>query len=619
MLPLYFYSHSQCVSSIVVNPVTCDSTCSAVIAVQFSGGVLPLSITLFDGTSTIGPFTATTFWQYGNLCPGAYLLTAIDANGDTCMGTTNFVVPIIPGPDAVVTVTNASCSFCTDGIATVNVTGGSPPYNYLLSNGSTTSTHWNLTPGTYISYVTDANGCTDIDTFIVGVGSNGNISFMGNVYYDINMDGIKDAGEPGMSNQQVDLVGFNVSAFTNFQGNYGIAVVPGTYAVTLQVDPGWVLSSTPASYTGLSTTTSNLDFGIYPDSTVGSAITIFWSGWPRCFWNVPYRPGVYNQGFTILNGVVTVTYDPQMTFVSSDIIPFSHIGNVLTYTYSNLSPGQMFQPEIIFTLPAGGSILSLSMSATGTDTFGYQFAETDSLTQTVTCSYDPNDKAVLPAGQGASNFVTMDTWLDYRVRFQNTGTDTAFTVVVIDTIDANLDLSTFLFMGSSHPVEITSRPGNEFTFTFNNILLPDSNTNEPLSHGYLFYRIKGNASNPDPTIVNNTAYIYFDLNSPVVTNTTLTTFSDNFLAVADVGNGNNIFELFPNPMENSAVLRLRNHSDINYSVTLQDIQGRNVLSSKQLLNGILIIEKDKLSPGTYILEAIPGDHSEAVYMRLIVK
>src|SRR6185295_15873757 len=60
-------------------------------------------------------------------------------------------------------------------------------------------------------------------------------------------------------------------------------------------------------------------------------------------------------------------------------------------------------------------------------------------------------------------------------------------------------------------------------FTFNNILLPDSNINEPMSHGEVTYRIHTRTGLPDNTIVNNTAFIVFDLNIPVVTNTSLNT------------------------------------------------------------------------------------------------
>ncbi|MBK6642574.1 MAG: T9SS type A sorting domain-containing protein [Bacteroidetes bacterium] len=187
-----------------------------------------------------------------------------------------------------------------------------------------------------------------------------------------------------------------------------------------------------------------------------------------------------------------------------------------------------------------------------------------------------------PAGVGAPHFVEMESWLNYQIRFQNTGTDTAFTVVIVDTLDAALDRNTFSITGHSHPVDVTYTTSREVTFRFNNILLPDSNVNEPGSHGYVSYRIKGLTTNPDPTEVNNTAYIYFDLNSPIVTNTTLTTLSDNFLGLSDSFNENNLFSLYPNPSSKGALLKYQGEDVQNIYVEVLDLTGRVVSEKKQM-------------------------------------
>ena len=93
-------------------------------------------------------------------------------------------------------------------------------------------------------------------------------------------------------------------------------------------------------------------------------------------------------------------------------------------------------------------------------------------------SFDPNDKSAAPAGAGeAAHLIAPATELDYRIRFQNTGTDTAFTVVVRDTIEAGLDLATLQIGVSSHPMQVELRD-RALAFVFENILLPDSNVNE---------------------------------------------------------------------------------------------------------------------------------------------
>src|SRR6185436_13012980 len=107
--------------------------------------------------------------------------------------------------------------------------------------------------------------------------------------------------------------------------------------------------------------------------------------------------------------------------------------------------------------------------------------------------------------------------------FQNTGNDTAFNISVHDTLDSKLDWASIEMVTASHPYRLSITNGNQMNWKFDNILLVDSIHNEPKSHGYIVYRIK-----PKPTVqindvIANSASIYFDFNSPVQTNTQLTT------------------------------------------------------------------------------------------------
>jgi len=128
------------------------------------------------------------------------------------------------------------------------------------------------------------------------------------------------------------------------------------------------------------------------------------------------------------------------------------------------------------------------------------------------CSSDPNEKHVIP-----EFYINDQETLQYHVDFQNTGNDTAFLVVVVDTLDDNLDLLTLIPGVTSHSSELEIN-GRELTFTFENILLPDSTEDEPGSHGFIEYEIKPLPDLSPGTIVENKSYIYFDYNEPVVTN-----------------------------------------------------------------------------------------------------
>jgi uncharacterized repeat protein (TIGR01451 family) len=138
----------------------------------------------------------------------------------------------------------------------------------------------------------------------------------------------------------------------------------------------------------------------------------------------------------------------------------------------------------------------------------------------VTGSFDPNDKTGYPLGVGVSHTVSPNGQLDYLIRFQNTGTDTAFTVVIRDTLDTDLDIFTVVSGASSHNYTFNMYGPRVLEWTFNNIMLPDSTADEPGSHGFIAFTVKQEDNLPDGTEINNTAHIYFDFNSAVITNTT---------------------------------------------------------------------------------------------------
>jgi uncharacterized repeat protein (TIGR01451 family) len=135
-------------------------------------------------------------------------------------------------------------------------------------------------------------------------------------------------------------------------------------------------------------------------------------------------------------------------------------------------------------------------------------------------AFDPNDKAATPTGIGTRRFIEQGNTIDYLVQFQNTGTDTAFKVVVRDTLAAQFDWATFKLNGQSHTATWQLNPQGILVVTFNNINLVDSFTNERGSHGFFKYSIKLKDSIVTNTIVTNKAAIYFDFNAPIITNLT---------------------------------------------------------------------------------------------------
>ncbi|MCC6280919.1 MAG: T9SS type A sorting domain-containing protein [Saprospiraceae bacterium] len=193
-------------------------------------------------------------------------------------------------------------------------------------------------------------------------------------------------------------------------------------------------------------------------------------------------------------------------------------------------------------------------------------------------SYDPNDKQGFPRGVGAEHFIPKGEEIEYLIRFQNTGTDTAFTVMILDTLSTLFDLSTLRPGASSHPYTFNLLGQGVAQFVFSNIMLPDSNVNEAASHGFVKLTISPKTGLPDNTQLENQAGIYFDFNDPVITNRTLHTIGEQYLEVTRVANlqPDVALDVFPNPARTEATFRLKTTRTLAGTLFLYDMQGREV-------------------------------------------
>lgn len=141
------------------------------------------------------------------------------------------------------------------------------------------------------------------------------------------------------------------------------------------------------------------------------------------------------------------------------------------------------------------------------------------LCREVVGSYDPNDKTALPTGFSTGHWIYPETELDYLIRFQNIGTDTAFRVIILDTLSERLDPLTLRGETASHAFRLKVNSSNALSFILDDIKLPPSKTNEAGSQGWVRFKIKPRPGLPEGALIENRADIYFDYNAPVITNT----------------------------------------------------------------------------------------------------
>jgi uncharacterized repeat protein (TIGR01451 family) len=241
-----------------------------------------------------------------------------------------------------------------------------------------------------------------------------------------------------------------------------------------------------------------------------------------------------------------------------------------------------------------------------------------------TSSFDPNDKRGFPAGYGDDHFIEPNTDLEYLIRFQNTGTDTAFNVVIRDTLSPLLDIQSVQFGASSHPCRYEIYGKGILKFTFENILLPDSNANEPASHGFIKFRVRQRPDNPVGSEILNSAAIYFDFNAPVITNQTLHTIGKNFIIMDPTGVNGLVgkpmppkLTVFPNPFDEVATLTLEGASLRGFRFTLLHANGK-VVRMEQIENENFIFSRNGLSGGVYFLR-LENSQGVAVSGRMILK
>jgi uncharacterized repeat protein (TIGR01451 family) len=434
----------------------------------------------------------------------------------------------------------------------------------------------------------------------------------GRIYYDMNGDCIKDAGEDSLYYRNIVVQPGNIYATVDQTGYYSVEVPLGFYAASVTFVPyGWETINCPASGTRTVNVASNTHYTItnqdFAVSYIGSCerIKTTVAGWNMrpCFNHGTYVHYNNFSPYTANNVIVTATLDSYLTPVTASPAWSQQTGNTLTFNIGTLAPmasGTIYIADNVSCSAPLGDTLCIEAYATSSQTAcmdsSYNYFK---FCKPTTSSLDPNDKqTIFPR---TANISAGDE-LTYMIRFQNTGTDTAFKVVVIDSLPNDLDPSSFIAGVSSFPFKYAISGHGVIKFTFDNIMLPDSSVNQAGSHGFVTFSIRQKPNNQPGTQIKNTAGIYFDYNPPVITNTTLNEIP--FPVVTNVDEIHLVqdgLSVYPNPFKNSVRFTFMN-KDVKsaYSIMLYDITGKIVKEIKNITGSYYDMEKENLSPQVYI-------------------
>jgi hypothetical protein len=448
--------------------------------------------------------------------------------------------------------------------------------------------------------------------FLAAVKDSVNI-ISGRVFIDVNNNGVYNTGiDRPAAFQVVRTTTGNTRAVTDSSGYYQLFIETGAVTISPLQVPSYY-SSTPAShsfnFTNYGNNAPDKNF-IYAASVTANDLEIIITPLSGASWSRPsYMQLNYkNTGTTTLNGAVRLKLDPKSFYISSSVAPSFTSSDSLSWSFSNLQPFE--SGSIVVThryLPQ--TVPTPVLIKSWIDPIAADFSPEnnfDTANLIATGPYDPNDKLANPIDKLNKDSVAQNkAVIDYVIRFQNTGSDTAFQVKILDTLSSLLNAGSLQIVAASHYCKPVVK-NNQLEIYFPDISLPDSNVNEPGSHGFIHFRIKPNATMTMTDTIFNRAAIYFDYNPAIITNWTKNYIPNPIITgVNDPVVYSKYLGLYPNPSRETVYYEIKNAPAGNYVLSVYDLNGRLVYrtaarSSSTGLRGNLPVSH--LGSGTYVLE-----------------
>lgn len=609
---------------------TCQTACDGTSYYWFPlSGVSPMTTT-FDPPGPVGNATPNGMY-ISQLCSGeSYTVTVTDNTG--CTGTFGPLDVIGPmAPDLISTSVTGSCPDGSTGSMTLEfnqvdsiiVTGPGGTYFVDSTNPYTIT---NIPAGTYQVFANYGNGqttppggsayCSITFEVIVPVSSDPCGSVSGVVYADLDANCAQDATDPGLPYRVLEIGPGGNYALTASDGTYDTELFYGSYDLNAAFTNYDILCpALPAAFT-LDAVTPSATIDLSAEPTFGpDVLTVLNAGTHRPGFAVSYNVGLQNNGpYAFSDLTLDLYYDPILTFTSAAgggvLIAPGHV----QWTGLSLSAFEGANHVVQLAVPNIPSLIGTVM--VGTSTVSPDPADSDpdndsySITRTVVNSYDPNDKLARTSSQASDSyyFLDVDTYIDYTVRFQNTGTAEAINVTVNDTISTLLDMVSLEILGASHPFTAEILTDRVLSFNFSNILLPDSASDFLGSQGFVSFRLKPVSGLPMLTLIPNTADIYFDFNDPIRTNTA-GLITEMTVGIIERSGG---ISLHPNPVGDQLVAELPEGSQ---TVEILSMDGRVQYHASSRSNA-LRIDTSSLPAGAYALRTI-GTNGETTTQRFV--
>ena len=453
-----------------------------------------------------------------------------------------------------------------------------------------------------------------------------------NAFLDVNSNSIKDLNEVnfplGTFSYELNNNGTEFYATSPF-GQYFIydEVELNSYDVSFSVLPEYAsnYNVTIPSYQNLTIATgSGIQVYNFPVTSVANYMDV-------AAYIVPLEAP--RPGFTYKNKIVYANLGNQniglgtLTFTMDENVTISNISQTgtvpttsgFTFDYNNLQPFEVRTIDVTMQVPTIPTV-ELGQLLTNIVNISPIFGDvalsnnTNTNTQTIIGSYDPNDKMESRGGQILHSAFGEDDYLFYTIRFENTGTASAVMVRIEDLLDEKLDENSLRMIHASHDY-VLERNDNKLIWYFDDIQLPPTIQDPILSQGYVYFKIKPKPEFEIGDIIPNTAEIYFDFNPAIVTNT----FETAFVSLLDVEtfDASNV-AVYPNPAANQITISLSNTTETIASIRILDVLGKQIMSFQNMEVSSKTLEVSNLLNGIYFIE-IETKNNKITKQKLIIK
>jgi uncharacterized repeat protein (TIGR01451 family) len=440
-------------------------------------------------------------------------------------------------------------------------------------------------------------------------------SIVGTVYYDLNGNTELDANEESIPFTEIQNTLVNQYTYSYENGSYFFCTESGSGDLILTNLPDNFYSEPVNFIVSEGENLNNLNIPFFAESDIlDLSVDLFSLDANRPGFQATYKISIQNIGTVCENNAsLSLGFPEYVTIVNSENSDLDISGNTATFDMIEMCPFESveFNVEILLDdtvsigtlLEATADLATSQTDANPSDNNFTSFVE-------VIGAYDPNDKQVSLENIG-DEFLEDGSPLKYTIRFQNTGTFYAERVVIADTIDADLDINSLQIISTSHDMQL-SREGNVLYFEFDQIFLPDSATDLEGSNGHVRYEMDPLPSFSEGETIENTAYIYFDFNEAIETNTVVTSFQ-NPLNLSE----QNDFEtnLFPNPANDVLTVTWNTESKVE-RIEIFDISGRLLHKSTVNTSSQSTVDISNLANGIYLLKATSNElNSSTIFIK----